>query len=220
MKLTLALAGGCWLDGDGCCLSARARAGTIHPARAPRFPAEKARMTVYSLLGMAAKLHAMEADMKLVTEDIVAQACAMVAEEAKRVLGTHDYGWVDLKPETIARKMRGDTPLLETGKMRASIQWNASGNEGYVGSNDLIAVYQELGTSKIPPRPFLSGAAIAMEAKIHKMAGRAVTAVLAGKGLNSVELRELLHLLRELKHVAKEAWETFGPEGEDEGKRK
>jgi phage gpG-like protein len=175
-------------------------------------------MTVYSLLQMAAKFHAIEADMKIVTEEIVAQACAMVAEEARRVLGTHDYGWVDLKPETIARKMRGDTPLLETGAMRASIQWNASDNEGYVGSNSDIAVYQELGTSRIPPRPFLSGAAIAMEAKIHKMAGRAVMAVLAGKGLNSGELRELLHLLRELKHVAKEAWETFAPE--DEGKRK
>jgi hypothetical protein len=30
MKLTLALAGGCWFDGGGCCLSARAQAG-IHP---------------------------------------------------------------------------------------------------------------------------------------------------------------------------------------------
>jgi hypothetical protein len=30
---------------------------------------------------------------------------------------------------------------------------------GLVGSNDMKAVYQELGTSKIPPRPFISAAA-------------------------------------------------------------
>jgi HK97 gp10 family phage protein len=176
-------------------------------------------MTVYSLLGMAAKLHAIEADMKLTTEQIVAQACAMIAEEARKVLGTYDLGWVSLRPETIAHKMRGDSPLLETGKLRGSIQWNASGNEGYVGTNDPVAQYHEFGTSKMPARPFLMGSAIAMEAKIHKMAAKAVMAALAGHGANSAQMRELLHLLHEVKHLAKEAWETFGPEDEGSGRR-
>jgi hypothetical protein len=40
-----------------------------------------------------------------------------------------------------------NTPLLETGEMRASIEWNAEGNEGRVGSNNEKAVWHELGTS-------------------------------------------------------------------------
>jgi hypothetical protein len=114
--------------------------------------------------------------------------------------------------------MRGDSPLLETGKLRASIQWNSSGNEGYVGTDDPVAKYHEFGTSKMPARPFLMPSAIAMEEKIHKMAAKAVMAVLAGGGINSAEMRELLHLLHVVKHAAKEAWETFGPEDENEGK--
>jgi phage gpG-like protein len=161
-----------------------------------------------------------DADMKLATEEIVAQACAMVAAKARDVLGTYELGWVSLKPETIARKMRGDSPLLETGELRASIQWNASGNQGYVGTDDPVAKYHEFGTSKMPARPFLMGSAILMEDKIHKMAAKAVRAVLAGRGVNSVEMRELLHLLHQVKHVAKEAWEEFGPEDDSKDKRK
>jgi hypothetical protein len=128
-------------------------------------------------------------------------ACQMIADEAKRVIGTYDYGWPSLAPSTLAKKS-ADTPLLETGKMRASIEWNASGNTGAVGSDDDVAVYQELGTSKIPPRPFLMGAAVAMEPKIHALFKRAVIAVIAGKGLHSSELGELLHVLHAVKHAA------------------
>jgi len=73
-----------------------------------------------------------------------------------------------LSPETLARKMM-NTPLLETGELRASIEWNSTGNEGHVGSNNDKAVWHELGTAKIPPRSFLMGAAQHMEGKIHKM---------------------------------------------------
>jgi hypothetical protein len=52
------------------------------------------------------------------------------------------------------------------------------------------------------------------------MAARAVMAVIMGHGMNSAEMRELLHVLREVKHAAKELWETFGLEDEDKGKRK
>jgi len=63
-----------------------------------------------------------------------------------------------------------NTPLRETGELRASIEWNAEGNEGYVGSNNDKAVWHELGTARIPPRSFLMGAAMRMEPKIYKMA--------------------------------------------------
>jgi phage gpG-like protein len=160
-------------------------------------------MTVFTVLGFVAQLKMIEHDMNDLGPAIVARACEMVCAEAKRVIGTYDYGWPQLSPATLAHKFF-NTPLLETGEMRASIEWNAEGNQGYVGSNSDKAVWQELGTSKIPPRPFLAGAAMAMEDKIHKMAARAVVAVLMGKGLASAEMRELLHLLKHVAHHVKE----------------
>jgi hypothetical protein len=41
---------------------------------------------------------------------------------------------------------------------------------------------------------------MAMEDKIHKMAARAVVAVMMGKGLASAEMRELIHLLKHAAH--------------------
>jgi phage gpG-like protein len=160
----------------------------------------------FTLLGFVAHLGAIERDMHELGPAIVAKACQMVCDEAKRVLGTHDYNWPQLQPETIARKVRGDTPLLETGKLRDSIEWNSYGNEGHVGSNLDIAVYQERGTSRIPPRSFLVGAAIRMEPAIHAMAARASMAVMAGRGLHGSEMMELLGLLRHVVHQAEKAW--------------
>jgi hypothetical protein len=131
--------------------------------------------------------------------------------------------WPALKPETLAHKMM-NTPLLETGELRGSIEWNSSGNEGHVGSNNDKAVWHELGTARIPPRSFLAGAAMAMEDKIHKMAERAVVAVMLGKGLASAEMRELLHLLHVLHqvgHAAGEAMDTVldGPDDNEKNRR-
>lgn len=86
------------------------------------------------------------------------KAAVIVETEAKHVLGTHEYGWPPLKPETIARKANGDTPLLETGEMRDSISHEVHGDTARVGSSSDKALWHELGTSKIPPRPFLQGA--------------------------------------------------------------
>jgi phage gpG-like protein len=175
---------------------------------------------VFSLLGFVAHLETIKRDMHALGPAIVAKACEMVCNEAKRVLGTHDYGWPELQPETIARKIRGDTPLLETGKLRESIQWNAEGNFGFIGSDSPVAVWHELGTSRIPPRPFLAGAAMHMEDKIHKMAARAALAVIAGRGLHSTELHELLHVLHLLKDVAHKVKEDLvDPLLEDKGER-
>jgi hypothetical protein len=102
--------------------------------------------------------------------------CALIIEkEAKRVIGTYEYGWPRLQPETIARKA-GDTPLLETGEMRDSIEHSVddNGEEAYVGSNNPKAVWQELGTRTIPARSFLMGAAMHMESQVHAIMGRSV----------------------------------------------
>ena len=52
-------------------------------------------------------------------------------------------------------------PWLRTGKLRASITCEATDTAAVIGSSDPVAVYQELGTSAIPPRPFLAGVAAA-----------------------------------------------------------
>jgi phage gpG-like protein len=175
---------------------------------------------VMSILEFVAKTKSIEHDMKEVSHAIVARACEMVCAEAKRVIGVGYPEWPALAPETLAKKMM-NTPLLETGEMRASIEWNAEGNEGFVGSNNDKAVWHELGTTKIPPRPFLMGAAMRMEAEIHAMAAKAVMAVMAGKGLNTSELSELVHLLRHVGHAVKGAADKFldGPDDENGGHR-
>jgi hypothetical protein len=177
-------------------------------------------MQTFTLLGFVAHLRTIERDMTVLEPAIIRRACELVCEEAKRVIGTYDYGWPQLSPATLAHKFY-NTPLLETGEMRASIEWTTEGLQGWVGSNNDKAVWQELGTSKIPPRSFLAGAAMHMEEKIHKMAARAVMAVVLGRGLHSSEMGELLHLLRHVGHAAAEAWERFtdGPENENERKR-
>jgi HK97 gp10 family phage protein len=85
------------------------------------------------------------------------KAAKMIEEKAKAAIGTHEYGWPPLTAQTIARKANGDTPLLETGTMRDSIEHTlVSSSEAEVGSNDPVAEYQELGTPSIPPRSFLA----------------------------------------------------------------
>jgi hypothetical protein len=68
-------------------------------------------------------------------------AAKIVQAEAKRVIGSYDYGWTPLKEATIARKANGDTPLLETGELRDSIEYTiVSDHEAQVGSNNDKAV--------------------------------------------------------------------------------
>jgi hypothetical protein len=96
-----------------------------------------------------------EAEINIPTEIVMAS----VATEAKAAIGTYEFGWPALAESTLKRKA-ADTPLIETGDMRASVEWKAElapgGAEGLVYSNDKIALYQELGTDRgIPPRSFL-----------------------------------------------------------------
>ena len=64
--------------------------------------------------------------------------------------------------------------------MRDSIEHQVHGDEANVGSNDDKAVWQELGTDKIPPRSFLGGAAVELEPKIQREIGLAYVAHLSG----------------------------------------
>lgn len=139
---------------------------------------------------------------------IVEQACKMVHKEARRVLGTYDYGWPALASSTVRMKGK-DKPGINTGEMRNSIEWTAKGNEGAVGSNNEKAVWFELGTRRQPPRSFLAGAARAMEPKIHQMAGRQIAQAAGPSHLLSPLQRYVLHGLEKAGHSLKESWETM-----------
>ena len=107
-----------------------------------------------------------------VSKRAMTKAAKLVRDEAKRVLGTYDYGWPSLAASTIEHKKHGDTPLLETGDLRNSIKYSVSEHEFTVGSNSPKALWHELGTSRIPPRSFIGGAAQAKIDEVHEIMGK------------------------------------------------
>lgn len=179
-------------------------------------------MSAFSLGEFAAHLITMNADVKLAEEAAVVKGCKIVQRVSKGMLGTPQPFWAPLKPETIAHKAKGDTPLLETGELRASIEMTAPLNEGgeivgYVGSDNPKAVWHELGTSKIPPRPFLSSAAMGRQHEINDMMAKMIFSamILGGHNFHSV-----MHVLHMIKQSGEKLWDELGPDDEDEGKRK
>ena len=64
------------------------------------------------------------------------------------------------------------------------------------------------------------GAAVRMEKKIHKMAARAVVAVLRGESLHGSEMMELLHLLKHVAHEVKETVKDALEPDDENGKRR
>lgn len=80
---------------------------------------------------------------------------------AAAYVGTYQQGWPALAESTIKEKAAAgfEVPaaLLRTGEMRDSIRHEVDPVllEVVVGSNDKRALYQELGTVRIPPRSFL-----------------------------------------------------------------
>ena len=168
-----------------------------------------------TLLEASAKFALASQHMNAVGPLIVEEACRMAHKEARRVLGTYDYGWKKLSSSTIAKKGK-DSPGLATGEMHNSIQWTAKGLEGQVGSNSQKAVWFELGTRRQPPRSFLVGAVRAKGREIQKMAGQATAGALTPHHLLSPLQWAILHGLQKAGHKAQEAWEdmTDDPNGQ------
>jgi HK97 gp10 family phage protein len=138
-------------------------------------------MKTFTLTGFATFLATLEAEVKHANHSALEKAAVIVETEAKRVLGTYDYGWTPLAASTIASKATGDSPLLETGEMRDSIEHTVTHDEAQIGSNNDKALWQELGTSKIPPRPFLQGALQHKADEVVAVIGREIHGALIGE---------------------------------------
>ncbi|HEV2700470.1 MAG TPA: hypothetical protein VGV09_02480, partial [Steroidobacteraceae bacterium] len=84
---------------------------------------------------------------------------------AKKEIGTYQPevgqfpAWAPLAESTMADRVAqgfpADEPLLRTGELRDSISHEVRGHEVAIGSTSDVMVFQELGTSRIPPRPVL-----------------------------------------------------------------
>jgi len=91
--------------------------------------------------------------------DKVGRLAATLAAEYP---GTYQEGWPALAASTIDDKTKNGwpvpSPLKRTGEMADSVKMEVEPAEleMAVGSNDLVALWQEMGTSRgIPPRSFL-----------------------------------------------------------------
>jgi hypothetical protein len=159
----------------------------------------------FSILEAVAKFRAFSLDMELVGEIILSEWAGLVQKRATEAIGTYRYGWPALGPAAVAK--HGDTPLLDTGALRDSIsafvQMHGPGHgRAVVGSNSDIAVYQELGTSRIPPRSFLMSSAMRSHKDIGIIARRAIHTAWTGAGVNGSAIREFLHAARLGLHIA------------------
>ena len=115
-------------------------------------------------------------------------------ELAKReIIGHEVAAWQPLADATIAEKQRlgftghvsGSDPLLRTGTLRDSIEFeiepNAVAISLVLGSHDKVALFQELGTATIPPRPFLATATLQSLPEAAEILGRTAADLLTPK---------------------------------------
>jgi hypothetical protein len=146
-------------------------------------------MQTFTLPGFSRFLAEMAIAMPLVEHLALDQAAAIVQAEAKRVLGTYDYGWIPLAPATradrVAQGYPADEPGLRSGDMRESIERQVSGDQAQVGSNDDHLVWFELGTVRQPPRSVLAEAARRKSEAVADTVGRVLHAHLKSGGTSA-----------------------------------
>lgn len=148
---------------------------------------------------MTAFLEHLEAEALLATSrqaHALDVAARIVQDEAKHEIGTYQsaagpFGaWPELADAT--KEGRADKgfpendPLLRTGGLRDSIERASTEYDAEVGSNSDIAVYQEMGTDKIPPRSFLGHSAVVKEKEVVEAVTLEVIHAVAGIRPNHV----------------------------------
>ena len=160
-----------------------------------------------NLLEAVARFAAVEADLEAAREPMIAAACQMVAGRSRDLIGVPKAEWAPLAAETLQRKGGINTPLLEHGALRASIEWNADRNHGFVGTDSDVGIFMELGTSRAPPRSFLGLAAEIEAPKVAKMMSKVVGAAIGGRLANGSQVGDFFHLAKEVAHMVSDAVE-------------
>lgn len=156
-------------------------------------------MSLMSLAGFAAKLGELAIAVHEESKHALERSAEMVEAEAKRSIGTYQdaaapfAAWPELADSTKADRVRQgfpeNEPELRTGEMRASIEHMVEmhGVDGtaYVGSDSEKLEFQELGTSKMPPRSILGGALMRKEDAVRKVIGGYIYGALAGEEVHN-----------------------------------
>lgn len=127
-----------------------------------------------------------------VSSHLAKEGGKVVQKDAQARIGEYQDGvgeftaWANLAESTVndrlSKGFSPDDPLLRTGSLRDSIEVHEDGAEVVVGSASDIALYQECGTDKIPPRPFLGPAGFTSREKIERGVGLGTAAWVAGVG--------------------------------------
>ncbi|GAC1332095.1 MAG: hypothetical protein NVSMB20_03100 [Bradyrhizobium sp.] len=159
-------------------------------------------MKAFDLAGFAAHLGKLGVSVIAEQHHALEHAAMVVEKEAKSSIGTRQgaagpfVAWAPLAQTTLdgwgghpGKIALGysppENPLLREGDLRNSIEHTVHLTVAYVGSNSDIAVWQELGTEKMPPRSFLGGAAFRKAHQISHDIGHSMAQVLMGRGVQT-----------------------------------
>ena len=150
---------------------------------------------MHTLASFVAHLAALTIEVEHEAHHALERAAIIVETEAKDSMGEYQVAagpfaaWAELadatKADRVAQGFPENEPELRTGGLRDSIQHqvriSGAGGEAHVGSDSQIMVYQELGTSRMPPRSILGGAAFRKADEVRDVVGGGVVAVIEGR---------------------------------------
>ena len=138
-----------------------------------------------SMAEAIARLGSMAIHAELAKHEALKKAAEIVEKEAKGMLGHEQPEWPALAESTVADRVQHgyapDEPELRDGQLRDSIGHHVECDKAVVGSTSMIAVYQELGTSRMPPRSFLEAAAHRKAEEVAHHMEREVVTAMVGK---------------------------------------
>lgn len=153
-------------------------------------------MKIFNNPGKFAKhLVALIASEKIAVTKGLDKAATIVEKEAKKEIGTYQpevgpfQDWAELadstKEDRLKKGYTENDPLLRSGDLRNSISHQTKELTAQIGSTSDIMIYQEFGTTFIPPRPVLGPAAFKNKEKIKKILGSAaVTGLIDGEKIH------------------------------------
>ena len=144
-------------------------------------------MKSLSLTAFCTLLKTLPAEVRKAERHGLEQGAVMIEREAKALIGTEYPGWPALADSTVERKaakgqtgrISGTDPLYATGELRATVSHFVEDRTAIIGTPDQVGVYMEMGTSRVPPRPFLSAAMVREGENAAKAIGKAVQHALA-----------------------------------------
>jgi phage gpG-like protein len=150
---------------------------------------EKAMMEFDSFAGFAEHLIKINIEEGAKVHKAMDKAAKVVQDAAKKKLGHYQeaagpfFQWEQLEAGTLSQHNKlgvGESPLLVSGELYGSIERKVDGTLAYIGSDNPIAEYQEIGTRNIPPRSFLGGAAYEKGERVAEIIGEEFTMILSG----------------------------------------